>query len=81
MKVPRDVSGDDLVKKLIKFEYKISRQKGSHIRLTTFQNGEHHVTIPNHPSLRVGTLSAILSEVAIHHKKTKDEITQILFYE
>jgi hypothetical protein len=30
------------------------------MRLTTQQRGEHHVTIPDHDSLRLGTLSASL---------------------
>jgi hypothetical protein len=36
------------------------------MRLTTQQGGEHHITIPEHSSLRVGTLSGILSDVAAH---------------
>jgi len=41
---------------------KVTRQTGSHIRLTTTRGGEHHVTIPHHKSLRVGTLGAIVAE-------------------
>jgi hypothetical protein len=33
-----------------------TRQTGSHVRLTTRQDGEHHVTVPNHAQLRIGTL-------------------------
>jgi len=33
MKLPRDLSGDDLAKHLGKFGYEVVRQKGSHIRL------------------------------------------------
>ena len=36
--------------------------------MTTSLNGEHHVTIPRHQPLRVGTLQAILKEVANHLK-------------
>jgi hypothetical protein len=36
------------------------------MRLTTHEGGEHHVTIPDHRQLRVGTLAAILGEVAAH---------------
>jgi predicted RNA binding protein YcfA (HicA-like mRNA interferase family) len=56
MKFPRDLSGDDLAKALAKYGYEITRQKGSHIRLTTQQSGEHHVTIPRHDALRIGAL-------------------------
>lgn len=71
-KTPRDVSGNDLVKLLSKFGYSVTRQKGSHIRLSA--NGEHHITIPNHDPLKLGTLNAILSDVAEHLKISKDEI-------
>ena len=74
MRIPRDLSGKSLIKKLGKLGYEISRQTGSHIRLTTQQNGEHHITIPNHDSLRIGTLSHILQDVAAHFEKTKEEI-------
>ena len=64
MKLPRDLSAADLIKALAKRGYTVTRQKGSHIRLTGRENGEHHVTVPNHPRLRVGTLSSILRDVA-----------------
>ena len=46
MKLPRDVSGETLAKALRVLGYEISRQSGSHLRLTTTQHGQHHVTIP-----------------------------------
>jgi predicted RNA binding protein YcfA (HicA-like mRNA interferase family) len=61
MRLPRDVSGKQLAILLGRYGYEVTRQTGSHIRLTTTQEGEHHVTIPLHGSLRVGTLSAVLS--------------------
>lgn len=79
MKIPRDISGQLLVKYLKILGYEITRQTGSHMRLTTFQNGQHHITIPNHDSLKLGTLSGILSEVARHFDKTKDEIIKEIF--
>ncbi|MFM7853545.1 MAG: type II toxin-antitoxin system HicA family toxin [Flammeovirgaceae bacterium] len=48
MKLPRDVSGSEFAKLLKKLGYTVTRQTGSHIRLTTEQNGQHHITIPNH---------------------------------
>lgn len=47
MKLPRDLSGEDLAKALERFEYVVDRQTGSHIRLTTQLNGEHHITFPH----------------------------------
>lgn len=57
----------------------ISRQKGSHIRLTTTSMGEHHITIPNHNPIKIGTLSSIIGDVAFHFKQTKEEISEKLF--
>jgi predicted RNA binding protein YcfA (HicA-like mRNA interferase family) len=79
MKLPRDLSGDDLTKALGRLGYQITRQTGAHLRLTTAQSGEHHITIPRHASLRVGTLSAILRDVADHHGLSRDELTDQLF--
>jgi predicted RNA binding protein YcfA (HicA-like mRNA interferase family) len=59
--------------------YQVSRQTGSHIRLTTHEGGKHHITIPLHQELRVGTLSAILNEVSRHHSMTRDELLETLF--
>lgn len=79
MKMPRDLTRAGLAKKLKQFGYEITRQTGSHLRLTTQQGGEHHVTVPNHNPLRVGTLSGILTEVAMHFGLTKEELTRQLF--
>ena len=79
MKIPRDLTGSELVKLLRNYGYEISRQTGSHIRLTTQKKGEHHITIPNHSPLKIGTLSAILSEVAEHLSMSKDVLINELF--
>lgn len=79
MKIPRDISGKELCKRLAIFGYEETRQSGSHKRLTTQQKGEHHLTIPDHISLRIGTLSAILSDVAEHFGLTKEEVIKVLW--
>lgn len=56
MKLPRDVSGDELARLLKVYGYFPTRQSGIHVRLTTQQGGEHHITVPLHPALRLGTL-------------------------
>lgn len=67
MKRPRDLSGQELAKLLRRYGYQITRQTGSHMRLTSNIKGtQHHVTIPAHEELRVGTLSGILAEVAAY---------------
>ena len=81
MKIPRDISGEDLVIRLQKYGYQITRQTGSHIRLTTNQPSNHHITIPKHSSLRIGTLSSILIDVANHLEIEKSELIKELFYQ
>ena len=78
MKTPRDVSGPDLVKALRVLGYERIRQDGSHIRLTTQLDGEFHVTVPNHPFIRVGTFKSILKLVAAHHGLTVEELLKKL---
>ena len=79
MKLPRDLSGADLAKALTRLGYRITRQTGSHLRLTTDLPAQHHVTIPAHDPLKVGTLSGILGDVAAHLKLDRDELLQRLF--
>ena len=79
MKLPRYVSGADLAKRLGRLGYEVTRQTGSHLRLTTSERGQHHVTIPNHDPLKVGTLAGILGDVAAHFQISRDELIQRLF--
>lgn len=79
MKLPRDITGNELAKSLARLGYHVSRQTGSHIRLTTNENGEHHVTIPAHNPLKIGTLAAILSDMEAHHKLTREQLLEYLF--
>ena len=57
MKLPRDLSARELIKALSSLGYRMTRQKGAHIRVTTQQGGNHHVTIPDHNPIRVGTIA------------------------
>lgn len=82
MKLPRDITGNDLAKSLATLGYHVTRQTGSHIshiRLSTLENGEHHITIPAHNPLKVGTLAAILSDIESHHKLTREELLKRIF--
>jgi predicted RNA binding protein YcfA (HicA-like mRNA interferase family) len=74
VKLPRDLSGAELVKGLEKLGYAVVRQKGGHARLTTQRNGEHHITVPIHDALRIGTLAGILSDVAGHLGVDRDTL-------
>lgn len=79
MKIPRDISGVELTRRLDRLGYSVTRQTGSHIRLTTDERGEHHVTIPEHDPLKVGTFAAILREIGRHHDLDRDALLKILF--
>lgn len=74
MRIPRDVSGAELVKALQTVGYLVSRQTGSHIRVVTQEPHEHRVTIPNHDFIKIGTLSSILDDVAAHLKIERSEL-------
>jgi predicted RNA binding protein YcfA (HicA-like mRNA interferase family) len=79
MRVPRDLTGKELIKALGKLGYEVTRQSGSHIRLTTSLKGTHHITIPDHRPIKVGTLAGILGDVAAHHQLTREELLALLF--
>lgn len=74
MKLPRDCTGESLVRSLACLGYSPTRRTGSHIRVTTSVRGEHHVTVPSHSPLRVGTLHAILKDVAEHYAMTVEDL-------
>ena len=79
MKIPRDIGGEDLARLLSKYGYQITRQKGSHVRLTTKINGEHHITIPNHKPLKIGTISGLLTDISGYLKIDKQALIIELF--
>ena len=79
MKLPRDLSGAELAKALQRVGYQVTRQAGSHLRLTTALPAQHHITIPLHDQLKVGTLAAILGDVAEHLKVSREELLRRLF--
>jgi predicted RNA binding protein YcfA (HicA-like mRNA interferase family) len=79
MRLPRSLPADDLVKLLRSLGYRVSRQTGSHLRLTTEEGGQHHLSIPRHGSLRVGTLAGILGDVAHHFGLPRNDLVERLF--
>jgi predicted RNA binding protein YcfA (HicA-like mRNA interferase family) len=65
---------------LKRYGYQTTRQTGSHVRLTsTYRGDEHHITIPRHKNLRVGTLNSILKDIADYLAISKEELTRELF--
>ena len=80
MKLPRDISGDELASLLRPYGYTLSRQTGSHLRLTSTAKGKpHHITIPAHRALKVGTLSSILADVASYLGMERSGLLEQLF--
>ena len=80
MKLPRDLSGRELASLLAPYGYAVTRQTGSHLHVTsTLKGPEHHVTIPQHKALTVGTLNAILTDVAAYLEMDRAELSGQLF--
>ena len=79
MKLPRNVSGAQLIKALNRLGYEATRQTGSHVRLECQLTQKHHLTIPLHDPLRIGTLASSLTEVTKHHSLSREDVILKLF--
>jgi predicted RNA binding protein YcfA (HicA-like mRNA interferase family) len=79
MRLPRDISGRELIKLLGKLDYAEDRRESSHITIATQRNGHHSVTVPDQKQLRPGMLRRILREVARHSGLAHEELLQLLF--
>ena len=80
MRLPRDLGGKELVHLLVRYGYRVTRQTGSHVRLTSVaKDHEHHCTIPLHKPLRVGTLNSVLKDVASYLEKDRRTLLNELF--
>ena len=78
MKLPRDLDAGEFVRALGRLGYEPVRQTGSHVRVRTTRDGEHHETIPCPGPLKVGTLAAVIRGLAEHHGLTRDEVLKLL---
>ena len=78
MKLPRDVNGAELVRALGRMGYDVVRQRGSHIILQTPPPNAHSVTVPNHRPVRIGTLKAILDDIAERRGITSGDLLKLL---
>jgi predicted RNA binding protein YcfA (HicA-like mRNA interferase family) len=79
MRLPRDLSGRDLVVRLEGvFSYRKIHQVGSHVVLQS-HTPRHRIAIPDHKFLRIGTLNAILKAVGEAQGITKEEVIERLF--
>lgn len=79
MRLPHYLTGAELIKRLAKLGYGKTRQTGSHVRLTGDDPKKHHVTVPLHDPLRIGTLAAILGDVAKAKGIDREELLKKLF--
>ncbi|MBY0503252.1 MAG: type II toxin-antitoxin system HicA family toxin [Bryobacteraceae bacterium] len=71
MKLPRTVSGADVIRALEMVGFQVLRQAGSHVRLG---RGAVRVTVPLHTTVAPGTLRSILRQAQI----SVDEFTAAL---
>jgi predicted RNA binding protein YcfA (HicA-like mRNA interferase family) len=64
VKLPTDLSGQELVKVLLRVGFVVNRQRGSHIIL---RRGDPYarVVVPDHKRVRPGTLRQILNESGV----------------
>jgi len=81
MKLPRDLSGEEVVKLLNRhFGYQLRRSRGSHMTVTLAKRtSEHSLTVPRHRNVRVGTLAQIVSDVAAFVSLPEEEVRRQLF--
>lgn len=74
MKLPRDLSGNQLISVLKRLGYKQTSQTGSHVRMTILSPRQAHLTVPLLRPIPPGTLAAILKDAAVHMETTVGEI-------
>ena len=75
MKIPRDVDASDLLNVLSRYGYNVVRQTGSHVRLLKkLDAGEHAITVPNHKTIKIGTLQSIVKDICFVNGLDIDEI-------
>ena len=75
MKTPRQVSSDKLIKHLEKhWDYKFSRQHGSHIILTTETPAHHSLPVPYRSAIAPGLFRSLLKQVCDAKGVTIDKI-------
>jgi predicted RNA binding protein YcfA (HicA-like mRNA interferase family) len=71
MKLPRDLSGNEVVRSLRRLGFEVARQAGSHIRMS---KSGLHITIPNHSCIAPKTLQSILKQAHVSLENFLEEI-------
>ena len=79
MKLPRDLAGAALVSLLRRYGYEVTHQTGSHAAHIDgpWRGAPHNDPTPS--ALRVGTLSAIVAEVATYLETSREKLAEDLF--
>jgi predicted RNA binding protein YcfA (HicA-like mRNA interferase family) len=73
------VSGEKLLKVLVRLGYEIIQQRGSHVRLRKPTAAvDHNITVPLHDELAKGTLNDILSQVSIWNGISEDALIEMI---
>lgn len=62
MKLPRDISGDQAVRALIRLGFEHQRQTGSHVIL---RKANRTVVVPMHRPIKPGTLKGLLEQADV----------------
>jgi predicted RNA binding protein YcfA (HicA-like mRNA interferase family) len=79
VKLPRELRGRDLARVLCaRWPYRQVNQVGSHIILQTETPQHHRLAVPDHKPLRIGTLNAILRQVAAAKGVPREDILATL---
>jgi len=79
MKIPRDLSGAQLVKILCRdWNYRLVHQEGSHIILETDTPSHQRISVPNHNPIRVGTLNSIVRAISLHKRIDRQQLLENL---
>jgi predicted RNA binding protein YcfA (HicA-like mRNA interferase family) len=71
VKLPTDLSGQDLVKALHKIGFVLNRQRGSHMILRR-ENPYGRVVVPDHDRVRPGTLRQILAAAGLTVERLRE---------
>ena len=82
MRLPRDLSGGEVARRLGRhYGDRTRRTRGSHMTVAAETPGgtRHSVTVPTHRSVSIGTLDAIVGDVAEAFGLEKAEVRETLF--
>jgi predicted RNA binding protein YcfA (HicA-like mRNA interferase family) len=71
MKVPRDLTGNDVSRALKRLGFRFIRQRGSHL---VFRKDEKVAIVPDHDPIRIGTLMNVLKMADITLEELLDNV-------